>query len=350
MKVRIAPEVLSESRWHSVLDAIVEIVIQSDSHASFDLRQYQILVSSPWLKGASGPRANIAEIIRAAARTMGRSVSVGAVTLEVDTAAPQWGELVGDGVMRFPPLKALVVLAMPLQVIVEDETSDGGFVLWMARVLGRDTLRAAYNAGRISFRHAGGKTQMVKAAKALSYGVWQREDRPISLLKYRAVALLDSDARHEADNPNEAIRQELEANVAFAHVLKGRTIENYVPLRFAVKRLQNLGEQVEAYFRLTEEQRKFFPLKRGFKDTNTPPQAQSIPDFQADARWSIPEKQLFSAISPTEWMKFSGGFGDTLADVFSEPRYRCNPRQAGLLTQAQHAEMDQVITMILRHI
>jgi hypothetical protein len=350
VNIRIAPQVLSESRWHPVLDAIVEIVIQSDSHASFDLRQYQLLASSSWLKGASGPRANIAEVIRAAARTMGRSVPVGAVTLEVDTSAPQCGELLTNGVMRFPPLKALVVLAMPLQVIVEDETSDGGFVLWMARLLGKDTLRAAYNAGRISFRHAGGKTQMVKAARALSYGVWQRENRPILLLKYRAVAILDSDARHETDSPNEAIRQELEPHVAFAHVLKGRTIENYVPLRFAVKRLQNLTEQVEAYFQLTEEQRRFFPLKRGFKNTDTPPQAQSMPTFQADIRWSTPEKQLFSAISPTEWIKFSGGFGDTLADVFSEARYRCNPGQVDLLTQTQRAELDQVITMILRHI
>lgn len=347
MNVRIAPTVVNETRWHAVLDAIVEVIMQPNSHCSFDVTQYREIISGSWLRDASGPRANIAELIRSATRTAGRSVPVSAITLEIDSTAPFSGEISGANVMRFQPLKALAVLTMPLQVIVEDETSDGGFVLWMARLLGKDSLRSAYNAGRITFRHAGGKTQMVKAARAISYGIWARENRPIATLKLRAVAILDSDSRSPGDHPNKNIQQQLKPYLGFSHVLEARTIENYVPKQYALSRLRGQQKAVEAYFRLTEVQRQYFSLKRGYPHTSAALQAQSLPDFLADRRWSKEEKNLFRQVPVADWAQFSGGFGDSLSDVYSDSKYRCSPSQPHLLTPAQQTELNRVLKMIM---
>jgi len=184
-------------------------------------------------------------------------------------------------------LKAIALLAQPLQIIVEDETSDGGFLLWMARLLGKDSIRAAYRAGRVSFRHAGGKRQMLKSARAMTFGVWPRDGRPIMPMKLRSCAILDSDSHFAGDDRNATIKSQLEPHVGFVHILEGRTIENYVPRKHAEDRLRGAGPAVAAYFSLSEEQRRYFPLKTGFRDEATPPQPQSMSDFKADNRWNL---------------------------------------------------------------
>ena len=179
MNVQVAPTVLRDPRWHPFLDVVTDIVRQPDSRHAFDASQYESISKSAWLLGATGARATTAELIRLSAKAASRDMISDFVTVRIDDLAPSGGETLAQRTIRIHPLGALVILMQPLHLIVEDENSDGAFVLWMARLLGRDTIRRSYRAGRILFRHAGGKTQIRKSAEALTFGVWPRSNQPI---------------------------------------------------------------------------------------------------------------------------------------------------------------------------
>jgi hypothetical protein len=327
MIIQIAERMLQESRWFPLLDALVEILQQPQNRHSFDLAQIGTLSKSAWLAGASGARLSTAEFIKSSVRSVAKVGLSDAVTLRIDDQAPSSGETIDPAVIRIGPYSALTILMQPLHLIVEDESSDGAFVLWMARLLGRETIREAYNAGRLLFRHAGGKGQICKSARALTYGVWPREGKPILSLKLRAVVLLDSDGRFPEDCPNSQYVKEAEPFVAFVQVLKGRTIENYVPKKFATRWLidNQLGSAADPYFRMTDEQRNHFPIKKGFKDEASPPTVQTHASFLADRRLDLRERDLYRSANAVDWEQFAAGFGIHLGSVFQEPQYRCEP-------------------------
>lgn len=272
------------------------------------------------------------------------------VLLVVDDAAPRSGRTEGNGTIVAHPLGALAILMQPLHVIVEDESSDGGFLLWMARLLGIDAIIRAYRSGRLLFRHAGGKGQFEKCARALSYGIWPRPNNPILALRLRAIAVLDSDARFRGDEPNATIRDAVRDHVASVHVLEGRYIENYVPDAFVERRLSDIGRQaaIQSFLRMTTDQRTFFPIKKGFKTADAAPQTRD--EFLIDATRDARERNLFSSIALNDWDALAKGFGDVLSAVFQDTSYRCEPNRGHLLSTAQRTELRQILTTIARYL
>ena len=350
MNILVAETVLANPRWYPVLDVIVDILQQPESHLSFEMSQYSILLKSPWLRDAQGVRASISQILRTSVRTSGRNIANYAITLVIDESAPIAGLVAGPNEIRVRPLKAIAILTQPLHIIVEDENSDGGFILWMARLLGLDVIRRAYNAGRLTFRHAGGKRQMSKIASSLSFGVWARGDTIMNPMQLRALAILDSDSKFPGDNVNQPIFEDLAPFVAFAHVLAGRTIENYLPKKYFLDRLPQEAAATEAYFGLTENQRKHFPLKEGYKDKSSPPMPQDLVTFFADGNRQQQERDQYAGVSQANWIRFVGGFGDSLSAVYKISRYRCEPNSPHLLTQTQRQEIDYLLRRILSHL
>jgi hypothetical protein len=352
MIIQVEQSVLDNERWYPVLDAVVSILEMPHTRHTFDVTQYAKLKNSRWLSTANGLRANAAESIRASAKAASRDVPSDAVRVRIDDLAPQGGETLPESVIRINPLGALTILMQPLHLIVEDESSDGGFVLWMARLLGRDTVRLSYTAGRLLFRHAGGKGQLAKSAAALTFGVWPRDNRPILSCQLRVIALLDSDARFPGDAPNAQIVKSLKPHVAHTHMLRGRSIENYVPYKYARRRMdrERLGAMADAYNNMTEDQRNHFRVRRGCVDRAAPPNPQSHAAFLADAERPLEERDLYRSVSPHDWAQFAGGFGNRLADVFQDPYYRCEPSEMGLLTPSQHAELNDLLTRVIRYL
>jgi hypothetical protein len=347
--IQIDERVLNDSRWHPLLDVIVSVLQQPGTRHAFDVALLPEVVNSSWLRGATGARASTAEFIRSAARVASHVGLSDAVTLWIDDAYPQSGEI-AESTIRIHPLGALTILLQPLYLIVEDESSDGGFVLWIARLLGRDAIRNAYNAGKLMFRHAGGKGQLVKSARALSFGVWPRDNQPILSMRLRAVALLDSDARFPGDRPNQQIADKLTGEVAFVHVLQGRAIENYVPENYARRRLEKDGlrQATDAFFRMPLPQRKHFPLREGFRNRNSEPVQHDR--FIGDNDREKQECDHYQNVSPTDWNLFCGGFGTRLADVFQEPGYRCSPGEQSQLDRSQVTELNDLLSRVIRYL
>lgn len=350
MIVRVKGSVLGNSEWYPLLDAIVVLMEGQTQRHAFDPSQYTELTASGWLRTATGTRANLAEVIRTSAKAASRNSLSDAVTLQIDDRATPNGE-VEETIVRIHPLGALTVLVQPLHVIVEDESSDGSFLLWVARLLGRDTLHNAYTSGGFIFRHAGGKGQFTKSARALSYGVWPREGRPIRALKLRALAMLDSDARFPGEFPNSTIANTVAEHVAQVHVLRRRTIENYVPRKYMRRRLADdgLAEAADAFFRLTADQQRHFPIKMGFQ-SGSPPQPQDLGEFLVDASRDTRERELFRGANEADWALLSSGFGERLASVYSDTSFRCERNEAGQLPQQCITELNQVISSVIRHL
>ena len=350
MIVQVERTVLNDDRWHPLLDVVVAVLSQAGSRHAFDTRQYEQLLRSPWLSNATGVRATTPEFLRSSAKAVSREGTSDAVTIRIDDAGPIYGESLAGGVIRIHPFGALTILLQPLHVVVEDESSDGAFLLWMARILGRDAIRRAYSAGRLVFRHAGGKTQMVKSARSLSYGVWARPAQPILSMKLRIIAILDSDARFPGDQPNVEIAREVEPYVAFVRILNARAIENYVPYPYARRRLQkdNLAGAADSFFKLTESQRDHFPLKRGFRDAAALPQSHA--SFMADNSRHVSERGHFASVSAVEWIQYAGGFGDRLGDVYREAEFRCSATDGQLLTKSQRAELNEFLTQVITYL
>jgi len=275
-----------------------------------------------------------------------------AVTLLIDTAAPQQGRTHGASRIEVHPLGAIKILSMPFHLIVEDETSDGGFLLWMARYTGRDEIIRAYTSGRFIFRHAGGKGQFPKAASALSYGVWPRLGRPVAAMKLRCGALMDGDERYLSHKPNTALMRATAAHVAFTHILGCRTIESYVPFKYFRRRLamDGLGAVADHYFQLEEDQRKYFAIKSGYLTRGAAPRAQTHSEFVKDMSRPAQERSLFATVDTALWDKIAGGFGERLSSVFMSPGLRCNPGERSELTASQASEINAVLTRLVRYL
>ena len=352
MKIQVIARVLNDPHWHPLLDVVVGILQQPDCRHAFDILSYAEITRSSWLLGADGIRASTSEFIKSSAKATSRDRASDAVTVRIDDLASPSGEVLAGEVIRIHPFGALTLLTQPLHVIVEDESSDGAFILWMARLLGRDTIQRSYRAGRLWFRHAGGKTQLVKSASALSFGVWPRNNQPVLSLQLRAVAMLDSDARFPGDAPNAQISQDLQQYVAFVHILNGRYIENYVPEVYARRRLGNegLAAPAEAYFRMTESQRDHFPIRRGFTTDSTPPQPQDHASFLADANREAGERNHYRTVPPVDWEQFAGGFGGRMVAVYREPGYRCEPNEPSYLPNHHRMELNAFLTRVIDYL
>lgn len=350
MQIRIVPSVLSEARWHPLLDVIAYIVTEAESRMAFEAANIRTLLRSPWLASATGPRGSLPNLVQASLRAFSRGTPSDAVTIEVDETAPMSGEVAAGRVVRIHPLGCISLISRPFYLIVEDEATDGGFLLWMARLLGRDEVIRAYVAGRLAFRHAGGKGQIVKSASALSEGIWPRPGRLILAMQLRSAVMLDSDAKFPGDAPNENIRANAEPLVAFVHLLAGRTIENYIPKKYFRRRLDadGVGNMADPYFSLMESQRALFPIKKGFLSHEKPPVPQSHAEFCADAGRVAEEKIHFQTIEPAVWAQLAGGFGERLASVFTTTDYRCEPRDLSGLTADQRTEISDLITKLLK--
>ncbi|RUX19786.1 hypothetical protein EOA23_29855 [Mesorhizobium sp. M2A.F.Ca.ET.042.01.1.1] len=341
---------MNDPQWHALLDTVAEILFVKGSPHSFDSLQILDLIRSPWLMEATGKRATLPELIRQSIKVAGTQPT-SAISLEIDSWATTVGEIVNGTTLKVHPFGALFLLTQPFHLIVEDETSDGGFLLWVARALGRERIIQAYRAGALAFRHAGGKGQFAKSAQALSFGVWPRANAPIRSMKLRVGALLDSDDRFPNEQKNKSIADEVLNHAPWTHCLAKRTIENYIPERFLRARLGSGKEPaIQALSRLTIDQRRHFPMKSGFRDKSTPPAPQTLQEFANDLNRPAPERTLFGSVPLGDWSILREGLGDGLSQVFIDPAYRCEPRSRNLFDAQDLAELDGLLDQISKHL
>ena len=186
----------------------------------------------------------------------------------------------------------------PLVILVENRRSDGAFVERVVKELDR-SLRGLWgrDGGPIRFDSLGGGGQMPQQVIARSRG---RPYRP------RLVAVVDSDRKGPGDTVSaqaRALRNACEERGLPCWVLAKREAENYLPRMLLSGRPDaddRHERRVEAWDRLSDDQKDFFDMKHGLPDDP-----------------SATERELFEELSVAEREILAEGFGRNVHDCWT---------------------------------
>ncbi len=194
---------------------------------------------------------------------------------------------------EFTPEDAARLAEEPLWILVENRVSDGAFVERVVKELDRALGRMWDRAGHpIRLDSVGGKGQMP-----------QEVDRRMHRKTYRPrfVAVIDSDRRAPDALPTHDARRlsrTCEQHHVPCWILAKREADNYLS-RSLLSARPNVGadhrQRVEAWNRLTDDQKDFFDMKDG------------LPEIL-----SADEEKLFDRLSATDRATLSTGFGPNI--------------------------------------
>lgn len=169
------------------------------------------------------------------------------------------------------PFEAFNFLNAPLQIILENSRNDAYFLRAIFRCFRQDskTIENHIDNRWIKFVMGGGSTvQQVIETELESFS----SDRFTGDKKeyLRCFVLLDSDKEYSAAPLKQGtinLVQFLTANQVPFHILEKREMENYIP-DIAFGSVTENRPFVEAYLRLTADQKDYFDLEKGFRDVN----------------------------------------------------------------------------------
>ncbi len=230
----------------------------------------------------------------------------------------------------------------PLKILVENRRNDAAFLRACAPPSLRDRLEKVERDGWLEFEAGGGLSEMIPRVK--DDGKFGNEHRAA-----RLAIIYDSDAKakydHETDEtahdegrtkwgPSRDARAMREACARaagrpFVHRLHRRAIENYIPGRVLqdwAKGDRQRHRRVEAFLRMTEEQRHYFNMKKG---------------LSGDAASGV--SPIYAGLSDRDQAALNHGF-DSLADYFHEKKSAIDPRW---LTDGQHDELRPLVETII---
>lgn len=222
---------------------------------------------------------------------------------------------------------AITLLEQPLGLLVENAKNDAKFLRRMLRPSEARRFDEAQQKKWIEFLHGGG-TDIVARMK-------DRGDRPETRL--RTFAIFDSDRRHpdELDPawvPRGAEKCagftfEVEAKRIFCDRywrLNRRFIESYLP-RSEIEMVSSIDiNKVAAYFRMPQNARYHFNMKKGFRGDSKEGNAHRA-------------KDLYSGVCVDDKKALHEGFGSNLADQYSNSNTEIFQWDEDALQEAQSA-------------
>lgn len=286
MRIVIDPGAANDADAHRWLDRILYRI--EDGWHVWDLSESDpdALQTTAWIRdrGAQGDRVRelLVASIRRGAWNLGphcRRVRVTPRPTGPDELAPEQAHLLAD--------ERLVIL-------VENRFSDGAFVKRVVKELDMP-LHKLWGRGTepIRFDSAGGAGQMRRVVEARTNGATYRP---------RLVAVIDSDRKGPGDTESDAardLRRACEDGGLSCWVLAKREAENYLP-RILLGAKPNAGDKhdrlLEAWDRLSDDQKDFFDVKRGLPDDPSP--------------MSPIERELFDGLPDADREILAEGFGN----------------------------------------
>ena len=227
------------------------------------------------------------------------------------------------------PDRLSAFLAQPVTLLVENATTDGGFLQAAAEVL-RPGLSSSFSGNRssVAVEQAGGIGAIPKELARLV----SARHQSVEGLPPRFVVVCDSDRKHANDTNVHvgAVRTAALQNRVDCHVLHKRTIENYLP-QSALEAYSRTRRQCEyavsIIVGLSDTAWDYYPMKPGLAD----------PD-----RRSHEELALFEEIEP------GVGMGDFMEDFLAHFRYHLNGRDVRVRDHS--GDLDELLDVIERNI
>ncbi|MFM5717845.1 hypothetical protein [Aeromonas caviae] len=208
--------------------------------------------------------------------------------------------------------EAINVLETPLYVLVENSDNDWHFLLKTLDQASRDRL-IRYKDNRWLLPIHGGGSQITDRIREHSH-------KPSD--KFRVFCIYDSDRRHPDElDPNwlpaggqgcqgHTTQQSANEHIPDSHhMLSRRFIESYIPrkqLEQCIGKNQNVSQdKIDAYFRLCNNGRWFFNMKKGFSADNTQENVGRA-------------KTMYQGIDPADKALLNNGFGSSIADIYAQ--------------------------------
>ena len=198
-----------------------------------------------------------------------------------------------NGADELTPVDAVRLADEPMVILVENRNSDGAFVRRIVAELDRALNRMWRMPGKpIRIDSMGGAGEMPAEVKRRTQGARYRP---------RLAVIVDSDRRGPDDDESgvtRRLRRTCETHGVACWVLAKREAENYLP-RILLDERPDAGADharlVDAWDRLSEEQKDFFDVKNG------------LPDVPSEI-----EKNLFAGLSPADQAILCRGFGQNV--------------------------------------
>lgn len=157
-------------------------------------------------------------------------------------------------------------LSEPLYLIVESEFSDVYFLEMLMRCFPKQSKKIKKAIEKkpkwIHIRHAGGKGKLENIAEKI-----RKENEFARIFIFR-----DSDKRYPKNKNKDVTSLESfcqRQNISY-HILEKREIENYLPIS-ALESLSNSQNIVNAFKNLSDAQKDFYDMEKGFEGKNEIP-------------------------------------------------------------------------------
>ncbi|WP_431904548.1 hypothetical protein [Micromonospora carbonacea] len=221
-------------------------------------------------------------------------------------------------------------LCRPAVLVVENSSSDGGFLHTVASALRHERVVTALERHWLEVHSAGGSGEVPKVAR--EHAVRYRR-------LIRVVALLDSDSLIPGQRTaNHDQADKLAAEKITVHVLALREAENYVPHRVlaGIGRAKDASRRLTALKRLTPQQRGHLDIKNGL----------------GSRKPSAVEKQreLFQDLDLAVQLGLRDGFGDNVLERLAEQRGRVTEQDFAALGDEVVAELRTLLDKIASRI
>lgn len=247
------------------------------------------------------------------------------------SGAPDWVR----GTHRLPFPLAVRILKSPLDLLVENHRNDLNFLRAVARGGHRARFELALQKEWLRVQHGGGIPGVRSQIQTVSSGVRQQ---------LKMWVLFDRDGLRPGHESRESarLRELCEKRSLSHHQLRRRTIENYLP-REALqawwhrqskqaekKRIRKL---VESYLSLSEDQRHFFNLRRGFERDQRRKDQHEVGDLYAD-------------VSDEKKAVLANGLSASIAELF-DPQTSGPFDEKWLIRDGQGPEIDAMLDHLL---
>ena len=288
MRIVIDISAANDLDAHAWLDRILHRI--EDGWHVWDLTDTpdaEAIEATPWASDLGRQGNRLRELLVAATQRSAWTLEPNTRRLRV-TALPAAPD-------ELAPEQASRLADEPLVILVENRDSDGAFVARIVTELDKSLHGVWRREGEpIRFDSVGGKGQMPQEVEKRAGAVGYRP---------RLVAVIDSDRKGPGDSESKdarRLRETCDKHGLPCWVLAKREAENYLP-RVLLRARPNVGAEharaehakiVDAWERLSNEQKDFFDMKRGFPETPT----------------EI-EEDLFADLSDGDRETLAGGFG-----------------------------------------
>jgi hypothetical protein len=343
MRVLFSEEALADPELSTELDRIVDKV--DDGWHLWEVPNPDAVEESAWFEGA---RPRYRELFEGAARGLAwqgseskRQSGPHQKRVIVNSAESQESQATSSDL----PLTARAArrfLSEPLRIVMENIESDGVFLDAVFDALGPGELHDLRKCEppALCYDSPGGNGEIPKRVRHyINDSAWRDIPR-------RLFVLTDSDRLEPQDSEGAAaksIRRQCEKTGLPCHVLRKRTIENYVPQQaidaWAEKPEHTIArDMVAALTRLNEDQRNYFPMKEGLKGQN------HSADLFSPSRISQEDRELLSK-KPfgRDVVRF---FRDRTTVTAETLRQRCGPLPKEECGDDVLTELDELVARI----